>query len=131
MDHVDALDNPASHAQWKGVELICNPLHEILIVQHGEGCMFWDMEIFHHHLRNMTATKWLRKAGGARQVHRVARMLYPHLNYQWIPSAAMLTAAGSQNCLMLPGVARGKKNGTTVMASIPWILVYLLATNTM
>ena len=131
MTNVDALDNPASHAQWKGLELICQPLHELLVVHHGEGYMFWDMEIFHNHLRKMAAAKWLRKAGGASRVHRAARMLCPYLNYEWIPNAAMLAAVSGQHGILLPGVARGKKQGTTVMASIPWILVYLLATNTM
>ena len=115
-----------ARCQWKGLELNCNPLHEILIVQQGPGFLFWDLEIFHNYLRNVRAPRWLRKKGGASRIQKVTRSLYPHLNYQWIPSTQMLTALGSS---ILPGVAREKTSGTTVMASIPWILIYVLSTN--
>ena len=63
-------------------------------------------------------------------MQKIAKIVYPHLKYQWIPSTHMLTALGS-SVHHLPGIAQGKRNGTSVMANIPWILLYLLATNTM
>lgn len=116
----DAQCSPLSgvvpSASWKGLELKCNPLHEILIVQHGQGCIFWDLEIFHNHLRRMRATKWLRKMHGASRIQKVGQILYPHLDYRWIPSLPMLTALGSENC-KLPGVS-----GSGKMAPLSWLL---------
>jgi len=126
---LDSSDSASADVQWKALALKCNPLHDILIVQQGPGCVFWDVEIFHNYLRNVRAAKWLRKQDGASRVHKLSQMLYPHLDYKWIPSTAMFTA-GDKKCI-LPGMARAMKSGTTVMANRPWLLMYLLSTNSM
>ena len=128
----EAADSSGSHAghQWKGLEWNCPPLHEILLVQEVEGSVFWDMEIFHSYMRTVTAPRWLRKWGGAARVHKLAQTLYPHLDYKWVPSSQMLTAIGRIGNI-LPGIRHEIKAGTTVMANIPWLLMYLLSGNTM
>ena len=40
-----------TNRQWRGLELKCDPLHDILLVQLGEGFLLWDLEIFPRHVR--------------------------------------------------------------------------------
>ncbi len=115
---------------WKALELECGPLHEILIVRQGQRCVFWDVEIFHNYVRKASSAKWLRKLGGSGKTHRIALSLNPHLDYRWVPSQQMLTAPGSKG-ICLPGMDKSMKSGSTVMATVPWLIAYLLAMNIM
>ena len=117
-------------SMWKGVDLKCPPLYGILLVHQDveKSTVLWDLEIFHNHLRKVSAPRWLRRLQGGRTTCNVAQCLDPSLDCRWVPSQQMLTGHGSSEA-SLPGVDRSLKSGTTVMATIPWILAYLLTTN--